>query len=315
MTSNAYSHFLPEPWRSVAQSIEPESTWWRWDRAPERQLEDVDVHIARACRPEAPVRVMLIHGAGGHSGLVWPLASILASEDCEVLAPDLPLYGQTDVRYPGRVRYRDWVDVLHDLVVDETDRDPRPLVLFGASMGGMLAYEVAHRTGRAAAVVATCLLDFAGDPEVARHAVRYGWMARLAPLLGPLMPFVGRMRLPIKTFAPIDRMSKNPELSRLCADDPLGAGSALPLQLIVDLLDHEPPPPERYAGPPVILLHPGDDDWTPAELSMRFVGRIAGPVDTVLLTGCGHFPIEQPGLDEAEQRIRQLRDALVDPTT
>ncbi|MPY81187.1 MAG: alpha/beta fold hydrolase [Actinophytocola sp.] len=39
----------------------------------------------------------------------------------------------------------------------ERAADDRPLVLFGASMGGMLAYEAAARTRQA--VVATCLLD------------------------------------------------------------------------------------------------------------------------------------------------------------
>ena len=120
----------------------------------------------------APLRVLLLHGGGGHSALVWPLGAILANEGFEVLAPDLPQYGRTRVAGPGRVRYQDWVDLICDLVTTETDDDPRPLVVLGASLGGMLAYEVASRTGRVAAVVATCLLDLAGDPDARRAVAR-----------------------------------------------------------------------------------------------------------------------------------------------
>lgn len=98
----------------------PTSTWWPW--------RDRWVHIARAVVPGADVRVMVIHGGG-------------------VLGPDLPLYGDTVDRDPSRVRYDDSVDLLCDLVRAECADDDRPLILFGASMGGMLAYEVAARTG------------------------------------------------------------------------------------------------------------------------------------------------------------------------
>ena len=39
-------------------------------------------------------------------------------------------------------------------------------------------------------------------------------------------------------------------------------------------------------------------------ISDRFFRRLAAPKQQVSLEGCGHFPIEQPGLD-------QLRDALL----
>ncbi|PRC55032.1 alpha/beta hydrolase, partial [Mycobacterium sp. ITM-2017-0098] len=78
---------------------------------------------------------------------LWPAAAVAAGDGVDVLAPDLPLYGDTVEPDPSRVRYDDWVDLLCDLVRAERAADPRPLVLFGASMGGMLAYEVAARTG------------------------------------------------------------------------------------------------------------------------------------------------------------------------
>ncbi|MEV6323961.1 alpha/beta fold hydrolase [Nocardia sp. NPDC051787] len=109
--------------------------------------------LARAEVPEARVRVLMIHGAGGHAGLLWPFAAVAAHEGVEAMAVDLPLYGDTVEPRPRTVRYRDWVDLLTQFVCAETESDDRPLVLFGASMGGMLAYEAAARTRAVAHVV------------------------------------------------------------------------------------------------------------------------------------------------------------------
>lgn len=88
--------------------------------------------------PEAPVLLCLPH-AGGAASAYFPLSAALAPQ-VEVLA----------VQYPGRQDRRherplDSIDALRDGVVAALApwRD-RPLALFGHSMGGVLAYEVAR---------------------------------------------------------------------------------------------------------------------------------------------------------------------------
>ncbi len=312
-TPESYLRFLPEPWRSEAAGVAAESTWWAWPSSSGRPCGDVDVHVLRARRSAAPLRVLLLHGGGGHSALVWPLGAILANEGFEVLAPDLPQYGRTRVSDTGRVRYQDWVDLVADLVAAETEDDPRPLVVLGASLGGMLAYEVADRTGRVAAVVATCLLDLAGDPAARRAVARTPVLARLVPLM-PVLARVGalaRVRFPIRWVAPMSAMSLDPELSRACLDDRLGAGSSVSLGFLSDLMTHDVPDPEGYRGPRVLLVHPAADSWTPPEVSVRFARRMAARTDIHLLTGCGHFPVEQPGVDELAEHLRALAADLV----
>lgn len=111
MTSDAYARFLPAGYQTFLQ---PVSTTWQW--------RDTSVHIARARNSDAAVKVLAIHGAGGHSGALWPFAAFAAfaaKRGADVLFPDMPLYGRTVVANGGAVRYEDWVEMLCDLVVAE----------------------------------------------------------------------------------------------------------------------------------------------------------------------------------------------------
>ncbi|MDO9603277.1 alpha/beta hydrolase [Hydrogenophaga sp.] len=131
------------------------------------------VHFARIPRPDAGARLLLLHGAGGHSGALWPLAALAADRGFDVLAPDLPGYGLTEVPNPGAITYPHWVDCVADLLREQTAADARPLVLLGGSMGGLLGYSASARVPDAVDhLLVTCLLDCAileklsrGSPE------------------------------------------------------------------------------------------------------------------------------------------------------
>lgn len=295
MGFRSYSQFVPAAYASALTP--PESTWWPW--------RGRTVHIARGTVGAAPVRAMIIHGGGGYSGALWPVAAVALGDGIDVLAPDLPLYGDTVEPHPSRVRYDDWVHLLCDLVRAERAQDPRPLVLFGASMGGMLAYEVAARTEQVAAVVATCLLDVS-DNRARAAATRFAWMGRPAPaLLRAVEPFLGRVAVPIRWLADMGNMSTDPRLSKLCASDPRGGGVSVPLGFLASWMNYRHTAPEGYGGAPVTLVAPAADRWTPPELSVLFLQRISAPTELVMLENCGHYPIEEPGLS-------QLRDAMRD---
>lgn len=255
---------------------------------------------------------MVIHGAGGYSGALWPVASTVAGDDAELLAPDLPLYGDTIEPDPAGVRYPDWLELLGDLVAAERADDPRPLILFGASMGGMLAYEVAARTHGVDAVVATCLLDPA-DPGARAAACRYAWMGRPAPTLLRALGPAGRIGVPIRWLADMGAMSAEPALSKLCASDPRGGGAHVPLGFLASFMNFVHTAPERYDGAPVTLTAPAADTWTPPELSLAFLQRISAPTAATMLDNCGHFPIEEPGLTQLRTAMRAVIRAVVAP--
>lgn len=253
-----------------------------------------------------------IHGAGGHSAALWPFASLAADEGADIMFPDMPIYGRTLEPRPGQVRYRDWIDLLCDLVVAERTDDPRPLVLFGASMGGMMAYEVASRTGQVDVVLATCLLDTT-DPAARAAAARWEIAGRVAPtVLPPIARVAGGLRPPVKWLVRMNSMSNDPGLTALCRSDPRGGGVRVPLGFLADWFAYRHTPPEQFTAAPVTLLHPAADRWTPPELSLRFLERIAAPTHSVLLENCGHFPIEEPGLTRMIDAARSVISEVVD---
>jgi alpha-beta hydrolase superfamily lysophospholipase len=292
---DTYASFLPADLRP-APGLRPESTWWRW--------RNVGAHIERVRIPGSPLRVLLLHGAGTHAAAIWPLAGAMASRGVEVMVPDMPGYGHTRVRNLGKIRYDDWVDFAVDLARAEAAADPRPLMVFGASMGGMVAYNVAALSGVVAAAAATCLLD-TRDPQVRRHSARYLWLGAAGrPMLRAVAPVADDLLVPIRLLANMGAVANNRTLIRVAASDPLGGGGRVPLGFVRSFLESVPRvEPENFTACPFLLVHPAADRWTPPRLSIRFFDRIAAPKELVLLDNAGHYPIETPG-------VHQLADAL-----
>lgn len=285
-TLDDYASFLPPRWRERVDR-HPISNWWQWGGH--------NIHFLRRPSPDAPVRVLVIHGAGAHSAALWPIASLLPREVADLSAVDLPLYGRTITSDRADVRYGDWIAMLGDFIA--ADADPRPLILLGASIGGMLGYEVAATTDRVSTVVATCLLD-PRDRRARAVMTRFGPLGMISGPLAKLLPERLAARcLPISEIAALSKMSRNPGLRRLCGQDPRGGGSPVPLGFLRSYLTYRHTQPEDMQVP-VTLAHPALDGWTPVEISVRWLSRISAPAGVVMLRRCGHFPVEDPGLED-----------------
>ncbi|TCP49264.1 alpha-beta hydrolase superfamily lysophospholipase [Tamaricihabitans halophyticus] len=296
MTSD-YLRFLPAD--ALPNPLpEPTSTSWHW--------RDMRAHVLRAGDPAAPCQAILLHGAGGHAGALWPAAAILAGAGFRVAMPDLPGFGRTSVPDRGALRYPDWTAFATDFVRAE-QRSGTPMLVVGASMGGMLAYEAACRTGAVHTVLATCLLDPRGR-EVHARIARFPVLGRYAgPLLRLLAGPLAAAQIPLRALVKMRAISNDRGLVDTVVADKLGGGNAMPLGFLRSYLDSKPAvEPEQATGTRFVLAHPTEDHWTPLELSTSFLDRINGKTELVLLEGTGHFPIESPGIYQLRDTIRRL---------
>lgn len=298
----AYQPFFPEALRLTRESMPREERWaWR----------GLDVHVDRLEVPDAPLKVIVLHGAGAYGRVMAPASVIAQRYGYSTITPDLPGYGLTEV--PRRnMTYGLWIDCIVDLVAEERAKDARPIVLFGVSLGGLLAYQVAART-QVEGLVATTL----ADPR--ETATRRGF-AR-TPLLGvaglwlldKLRFITDGLPLPMSLMSRMHRISNQPELSALVSRDRLGGGSWVPARFLRTLMTQAPAiEPEAFDRCPVLLAHPGVDRMTDIALSRRFFDRL-GTRDKkmIVLDGASHMPTEHPGIDQLEAAVLEFLHGIV----
>ena len=126
----------------------------------------------------------------------------------------------------------------------------------------------------------------------------------LIKLLGPL---IAPIRLPMKWLAPMELITNDPEVSRVFMRDRLAGGTTVTMGFFRSLINAKPAiEPEDFNVCPVLLAHPAVDPWTPLELSKQFFDRIKNKKELVLLEGCGHFPVEEPGRFQLEDALARF---------
>ncbi len=310
-TWRRYQPYFPEGMRCTPAST-PRESYWRW--------RDLDVHLDRLDVAGAPVKVIVLHGAGAYGRVMAPAAVIARRYGYATVTPDLPGYGLTRVPW-RRMTYPLWIDCVCDLIDAERARDGLPIVLFGVSLGGLLAYQVAARLatspghrGALRGLIATTLTD----PR--EPAVRRGF-ARNRVLGGPGLWLLDRLAaitdglpLPMAQVSRMAHISNRADLSALVRSDRLGGGSWVPARFLRTLMSTAPAlEPEAFAACPVLLAHPGVDRMTDLALSRRFFDRLAAPKRLVVLDGASHMPTEHPGVDQLEAAVVELIERVAGP--
>ena len=289
-----YQGFFPAAMRCTPATM-PTEEWWSW--------KGLDVHLDRSSVPGSPVKVIVLHGAGAYGRVMAPAAVLARQHGFETVSPDLPGYGLTSVP-SERFDYGLWVDCVSDLIDAEIARDSRPVILFGVSLGGLLAYHAAARSRRVAGLIATTLAD-TREPAVRQGFARTAILGSVGLwLLQQLHPVTDGLPLPMRYMSKMNRISNNPELAHLCATDPLGGGNWVPARFLRTLMQTAPDlEPEDFTVCPVLLAHPGVDRMTEISHSRRFFDRLAGPKRMVVLEGASHMPTEHPGVDQFESAV------------
>jgi alpha-beta hydrolase superfamily lysophospholipase len=133
-TWKAINNMMPRD-IGINSDIKPIESYFPWRNSR--------IHIERFENPASKVKVIMHHGVGTNGRLLsMSTGAALARQGLEVIAVDMPLYGMTE-NNERLVTYDDWIDVSLQFIDHESKADDRPIILYGLSAGGMLAYHVA----------------------------------------------------------------------------------------------------------------------------------------------------------------------------
>ena len=270
-----------------------------------RPWRNSTLHQERFPNQDSSHKVILLHGVGTNSRLLNLIAGApLARAGYEIVGIDMPFYGMTDNR-ESHITWADWVDIGADLVRREIAADGKPVVLYGLSAGGMLAYHIAAETRQVAGIMGMCFIDAASSVARRRMSARPGFDEMAFKLL-PLIPdsVSGRTRVPMKLLVKMKALVNDPRALKLLLKDSCSAGASVSLQFVGSMIKYQPAIPfEAFDLCPILLLQPEKDWWTPFSVTEPFWERVKAPKEIVKLSNAGHYPVEQPGLD-------QMRDAM-----
>jgi len=290
--------FLPRDFHLSPDHL-PTEEWWAW--------QGHNIHLDTFRNPQAQIKVILFHGVGTNGRqLNLVLGGQLAKRGYEVIAIDLPGYGMTQVGAGINIAYDDWVQAGNQLIINEQAHDERPIVLYGLSAGGMLAYDVAAENKHIKAIAGMTFLD--PQNSVVRDQISLNkWMGRVGSSTAhwtAKSPFKNT-KIPIRWVSKMSALVNNPQALDVFLADKSSAGNMVSVAFLDSYLNHTRAiQPEDFNLAPILLTQPEKDRWTPLALSELFLKRIQHvPVKTVILKNAGHYPLEQPGLNQMVNAI------------
>lgn len=304
--------FLPERLR-LDDSTAPEENFWEW--------YGNTVHLDRYRNPNAPARVILHHGVGTNGRqMTLILGAPLAKRGFDVVALDNLGYGMTSVSPGMKYTYDDWVRLAVDFVAAENARDKRPVILYGLSAGGMLTYHVAAAAPRGAVqgIVGMTFLDQRHQQvrDETSHDI-------LTSRLGiPIMSFLAKtplasLRYPMTLASKMSALANVPGAMKVFLGDRTSAGNVASPRFLSSYMNYIPAiEPELFDVCPILLTQPAADRWTPLHLStpvLSKINRVA--VQEVMLENAGHYPLEDPGLQQMVDSIEAFLRRVIANTT
>ncbi|KAA8648393.1 hypothetical protein EYZ11_000353 [Aspergillus tanneri] len=295
--------FLPQR-LSFTKDHSPAEEWW--------ENRGHKIHLDRWRNPTAKVRVIFHHGVGTNGRQMSMILGVpLHAAGFELVAIDMPGYGCTQTARGTTVSYDDWVHIANDFIDSELERDPRPIVLYGLSAGGMLTYHVAALNKKVKGIIGMTFLD-QRIQQVRDETARNVLISRIGIPLARLcdIPLLRSLSIPMWLASKMSTLVNNPDALKVCLADRSSAGSWATMHFLSTYASFQPAlEPEDFDVCPILLTQPADDKWTPLHLSELVLSRVKKvPVETVELENAGHYPLEDPGLQQmAEAIIKFLR--------
>ncbi|MBS5725682.1 MAG: alpha/beta hydrolase [Clostridiales bacterium] len=293
--------FLPRGYQ-LTDATMPKEECWEW--------QGNQIHLDTYRNPSAKAKVILFHGVGTNGRqMTTIIGRPLAEDDFEVIALDMPIYGETAVSRNMTVTFSDWVACGNDYVNYELSRDNRPIFLYGLSAGGMETYFVAAKNRKVQGIIGMTFLD--QREKAVRMTTTKNWFwGTFGTALAALSCHMGLSRFEMK-------MSVCSKMNTLCNDenalkamlkDKTSAGNKVNMKFLSDYMTYIPEvEPEEFDVCPIILTQPENDRWTPEFLSDIVLDKIKKvPVKKVKLRNGSHYPIEAEALEDLHTYILEF---------
>lgn len=293
-----YNHFLPSELQYTDEKL-PSESYWQW--------KDYHIHLDRMPNESSPVKVIILHGAGGNGRIMGLFGKYLNDNGYEYIAPDLIGYGLTKNPKNINIKYEEWVNCVSDLIDEEVGKDSKPVVLFGLSVGGMLAYQVASKNSNVKGIIVTTLAD-PRQKHVRDDLSKNLFLSRIGLPIAKLTKAISdHIKLPIKWLCKMNLITNDREFSKVFANDKLAGGSKVKLRFLRTFMEFNPDKePEEFDNCEVLYLQPEKDTWTTLETSKPFFDRLKGKKKLILLENCGHAPYEEDGLTTMKNEIHDF---------
>lgn len=172
---------------------------------PDSTRQDVP-ELVRTWEPEDPrADIVLVHGLGEHSGRYEAVGSQLSDAGFRVRSFDLVGFGASGGTRAYVESWTAYLDQVEDHI--EALRSDRPIVLFGHSMGGLIALEYALSERPAPDLLVLSSPGLFGGAA---------WQRFLAPIAGRLAP-----TLTIPNGLKGEQLSRDPAVGEAYFADPL----------------------------------------------------------------------------------------------
>jgi alpha-beta hydrolase superfamily lysophospholipase len=168
----------------------------------------VGSQLVRVWEPttEPIAEMVLVHGLAEHSGRYERPGGLFAQAGIRVVAPDLVGFGATGGKRGDVDDWAVYLDQVQDLV-EEARGTGRPVVLFGHSMGGLIAFDYALSERPKPDLLVLSAPALEGGAR---------WQRKLAPVLARIAP---GLSVPNKLKG--EQLSRDPAVGQAYFSDPL----------------------------------------------------------------------------------------------
>lgn len=236
-------------------------------------------------RPQAVIA--LLHGYGEHCGRYTRFAQACNGADLAVVGLDLPGHGQSVGRRGHVESFYSYVDACQQLLNRAHARYPNvPVILFGHSMGGLIAVRFLQ-THATPDYLAGLILS---SPCLSLSLPVPSRKVRLAKILNRVWPTLAQ-----KSGVRAEHVSRTPDIVERYRSDPLIVNTVT-VRWFVELQNAM----ESSITPttfdiPVLLLQAGQDRLVSVSVNESFIEQLVSPAKTYrLYQNCFHELLNEP---------------------